>query len=303
MRISGYHFVLLTALISGIAIFISGLLVKGLNPFVFTTTKNVFVVFLLAVLLLSTKELKIFLTLPWKQLRKLITIGVIGGSIPFLLFFYGISLTNAANASFVHKTMFIFVAIFAFFFLKERLTKVQVIATLGLLAGVFLLIGASTVLDTGLTLMFIATLFWAAETIISKNALKDLTPNTVAFGRMFFGSLILLVFLAVTGQISLMSSMNIETVFMIFLTALFLFGYVFTWYHGLQLIKASEAAAILVLGSAVTVLLSYTMTTAITFEQTVGILLIIISTVFVIGVSVVSKTLFSRSFVHVKSRA
>ena len=293
-NISGYNFILMTAIISGFAIFTSGLLVKGINPSVFTTTKNLFAVFLLAVLLISAKELRTFVTLPWKHLRKLILVGIVGGSIPFLLFFYGLSITSATEAAFIHKIMFIFVAVMAFFLLKERLSRKQAVATIGLLVGVFLLVGAPTTVDLGAVLIFIATLFWASETIISKHILKELSPNLVAFGRMFFGSLILLMFLAVTGEISTMASLSLEQVAMISLTALFLFGYVFTWYHGLQLIKASEAAAILVLGSVITTLLSYMMGMAITLEQTAGVILIVSSIALMIGTGFVSKKVVSK---------
>ena len=48
-------------------------------------------------------------------------IGVIGGSVPFILFFNGLAMASAPSAAFIHKTLFVWVVLLAVPFLGERL--------------------------------------------------------------------------------------------------------------------------------------------------------------------------------------
>jgi len=87
-------------------------------------------------ILFFKKEFPKFKSFSKNVLLKLVLVGFIGGSIPFLLFFYGLKLTVASKAAFIHKTLFLWVSVLAFIFLKERLTKKQIISALFLLAGI-----------------------------------------------------------------------------------------------------------------------------------------------------------------------
>ena len=104
----GYLLVFLTATISGFAIFINQFGVKASSPYVFTWLKNLSVAFLLTGLLLGMKEVRALKNLTKRQWFSLVSIGLIGGSIPFLLFFKGLSLTAAVKGAFLHKTMFLY---------------------------------------------------------------------------------------------------------------------------------------------------------------------------------------------------
>src|SRR3989344_4198039 len=135
IQTKGYFLVFMTAIISGFSIFINKYSVSVINPYIFTFLKNALVAaFLCAVVLtaINRQELK---SLGKKQWGLLFLIGLIGGSIPFLLFFKGLLLTSAAGASFIHKTMFLWVIVLATIFLKEKITRVQLFAGLMLLGG------------------------------------------------------------------------------------------------------------------------------------------------------------------------
>ncbi|MBI2597878.1 MAG: DMT family transporter [Candidatus Diapherotrites archaeon] len=119
----GITLVAMAALVSGVSIFLNKFAVAGLNPFVFTALKNVFVAVFLASVILLLGEMKSLKALSKKQWLKLALIGLVGGSIPFLLFFYGLKLTSAVNAGFIHKTLFVWVFVFASVFLKEKIGK------------------------------------------------------------------------------------------------------------------------------------------------------------------------------------
>lgn len=286
----GILLVLLTAIISGVSIFFNAFGVKGINPYLFTGAKNLIVgIFLLSTILLlgNFKELK---TLKLKDWRNLSLIGLIGGSIPFLLFFKGLQLVTPAQGSFVHKTMIIWVVLLSIFLLKEKLDKKIVIGASLLLVGNFLLLKLTSFEFTiGIAMIFIATLFWSSEIILSKKILEKLSGNIVAFGRMFFGSLFILLFLFATNQLSLVATITSSQLVWIGLTSAFLIGYVMTFYNGLKTVKASTAVAVLSLGAVITTLLNIVfLDKIITLSQVLGIILLLVG---VITFSISTQTL------------
>lgn len=253
----GYLLVLGTAVISGFSIFVNQFGVKVVNSNIFAGLKNIVVAVILLCLLFWFKEWKLLAKLKIKEWLTLILVGLIGGSIPFLLFFKGLSLTSGATTSFVHKTMFVYVIILAILFLKEKINKNLVVGALLLLLGNMLLLKIFNGFQFGYGefLVLIATLFWAVEQIISKKALEDISPKIVAWGRMFFGFLFIFIFWAATGQVKLLGGLDIGQLSWVWITAIFLLGYVLTWYSGLKYIKVSTAACILSLGAPITSLL------------------------------------------------
>ena len=253
----GVLLVFLTAIISGVSIFTNKYGVSKVEPYTFTFLKNVLVAIFLLSLVLFTKELKTT-NLKKKQVYQLILIGLIGGSIPFLLFFKGLSMTSASVGGFIHKTLFIFASFFALIFLKEKIPKKMLIIALILIIGNFLLLNLKSFsFGIGEFLILIATVMWGLENVISKNILKQLSGNLVALGRMFFGSLFILLFLIVTNKINIISSLTYNDVIWILLTSILLLFFVITYYNGLKYIKVSVATSILLLGSTITTLLSY----------------------------------------------
>ena len=107
----GMLLILGTALISGFAVFLGKFGVSVINPYIFTGLKNIIVALLAVSWLLMMKDWRVLKNLSKKQWFLLSMVGLVGGSIPFLLFFKGLSLTAPAQAAFIHKTMFIYVAL------------------------------------------------------------------------------------------------------------------------------------------------------------------------------------------------
>lgn len=253
----GLTLVFTTALISGFSIFINRFGVQEINPYVFTGLKNLIVGILILSLILLSKQRKKLKTLKPKQWTQLLLIGLVGGSIPFLLFFKGLTITIAAKAGFIHKTLFIYVSILAIIFLKEKISKGLTFGFITLLVGNILFLKVKPHgLVTGDILIFLATLFWAGEIVISKNLLKTLPAQIVIFGRMFFGSMFILIFLSVTGQVQAITQLTFGQIGWTLLTSAILLGYVLTFYTGLKYIPASLATAVLTLGAPITTLLT-----------------------------------------------
>ncbi len=287
----GLLLVLGTAIISGVSIFINKFGVNDMDASLFTGAKNVVVAVFLFSLILLAKDFNKLKELSRKDYAKLFAIGLVGGSIPFLLFFKGLQLTSAAQGAFVHKTMFVWVGILALIFLKEKLDKGIVIGAVLLLAGNLLLLKINHfVFNTGDFLILAATLLWSIETIISKKALESLDSKIVGLGRMFFGSLIILAFLALTNKVSLISTLSGTHWLWVMITSVFLFGYVFTWYSGLKELKTSVATSILLLGSVITSMLELVFSnTIMNAPQIGGMILLILGIISVVRLTDILK--------------
>jgi drug/metabolite transporter (DMT)-like permease len=271
----GILLVLMAALVSGFSIFLNGFGVKGFDSSVFTFSKNIVVAVLLLAVITGAGQLNSLRRLTLKHWRQLAVIGLVGGSIPFLLFFKGLQMTTGQASAFIHKTIFIYVAVFAFFFLKEKLSKGLLIGALLLLAGNYFMLRPDFSVSSGYLLIFAATILWAAENVYAKQVLKELSGSIIAFGRMFFGSVFILAFLFATGKTAMVWNMSPAQYGWIGLTSVLLMLYVACFYSGLRHVKVTAAACILSIGAPVTTMLSWAFSgSPVSLAEAAGILLI-----------------------------
>ncbi len=288
--------VLLTAFVSGFSIFLNKFAVAGTNPFVFTAMKNIVVaVFLLSALFLL-KEFGALRRLSKRNWLQLATIGLVGGSTAFLIYFYALQLTSAINAGFLHKTIFVFATIFAIVFLKEKISRWFIAAAILLLAGNYLLFSKISAFTPADLLIVAAVFLWAIENILARQLLLQpkISGKTVAFGRMFFGSFFMLAFLLATNQFSFVFEQTAQQLQWLFITAILLFLYVVFYFSGLKGLQVHKATALLMLGQPVTVLLSVLfLNRALSFNDALGITLTVCGAVLVIGFSAFSN--FSKA--------
>ncbi len=277
MNQKGVALVFATAIISGFSIFLNKYAVSGIDSSVFTFSKNLIVAAVLVSLLVLWKKdaLQLLTRKDWLTLS---VIGLVGGAIPFLLFFRGLQLISGSMGSFIHKTMFIFVAVLAALFLGEKVKKWFFVAAIALLTGNFMLLkmkGFGFGFGAGEMMVLSATLLWAVENTFSKHALKRLDSTTVAAGRMGFGALFIFMFLAATGKAPLIFSLTQNQIGWIIITSVLLLAYVLTWYSGLKHIDVSAATTILMLGSPVTLLFSFAFSSAaVTIGDALGMMLV-----------------------------
>ena len=250
----GVLLALATAAISGVSIFVNGLAVKQLpDPAVYTTLKNGVAALFLLGLALATVRPTAIRAVPARSWGWLAVIGIIGGSVPFLLFFTGLAQASAPSAAFIHKTLFIWVALLAVPLLGERLGLVQLGALAVLLVGqALILTPAGVTWGTGETLIAVATLLWAAETIVAKRVLRSVPSGIVGAGRLGIGLVVLVGYLAVTSKLGAVASLSATQWTWVLITGVLLTGYVATWFAALQRAPASLVTAILVLGAPVT---------------------------------------------------
>ena len=118
----GVALALATALISGVAIFVNSYAVKEIaDAALFTTLKNsVAALALLGVTVLAARR-PLPLPAGARTWMGMTLVGVFGGGVAFLLFFSGLAMASAPSAAFIHKTLFVWVALLAVPFLGERL--------------------------------------------------------------------------------------------------------------------------------------------------------------------------------------
>ena len=298
----GIFLVLCTAFVSGFSIFLNSFAVKGFNPFAFAFLKNAVVaVFLLSLLILlkDFSKLKQLKTGHWKQLA---SIGLIGGSIPFLLFFYALKLTTSANAGFFHKTLFIWASLLALFFLKEKISHAFIVGVVLLFVGNFLLFGPNA-FGFPEALVLIAAILWAAENVLSKHVLKELSGTIVAFGRMFFGSVFILAFLALTGQLSSAFILSMPQLQWVFVTSFLLFLFVFTYYSGLKHLPVHKAASLLLLAQPITAFLSFAfLGKSLSLQTVIGFSLIVVGAIIAVGFTYLASLTNKKGLVLNASR-
>jgi drug/metabolite transporter (DMT)-like permease len=252
----GLLLVLATAVISGASTFLNAYAVQGTNSDAFVTVRNVAVAVMIAPVALYFAR-RSPVRLDRTDLAWLVVIGLVGGAIPFLLFFHGLELATAAGgaatASFVYRTLFLMATVLAVVVLGERFRWRVVAGAALLLAGNVLLLSLISPLWTpGTSFVAVATVLWAVEYTLSKRLLRRVPSTTVGLGRMGFGALFLLAYLALTNQYGSVAALSASQWGWVGISAALLAAFVLSWYAGLRWTDLTVATSILVLGFPVT---------------------------------------------------
>jgi drug/metabolite transporter (DMT)-like permease len=254
----GIGLALATALISGVAIFLNSFAVKEItDAAVFTTLKNgVAATFLVGAALLATRG-RVTLPSGLRSWSGFIAVGVFGGGVAFLLFFTGLAQASAPSAAFIHKTLFVWVALLAVPFLGERLGLIQIGALATLFASQLLIAPHNGVTwGSGETMIAAATLIWAAEAIVAKRLLGRIDPLALGIGRLGIGLVVLVGFVIATGKADAVLALGPAQWTWVLATGALLAGYVGTWFAALRFAPASIVTSVLVLGAPITATLA-----------------------------------------------
>lgn len=264
VRRRGIVLALITAAVSGVSVFINGYGVRAWteisDPATYTTLKNAgAAVILLALAVVARRRapgeplLAGLRRHPWA----VTLVAVVGGSIPFLLFFEGLARVSSSSGAFIHKTLVVWVTVLAVVFLRERIGAWHLAALALLVVGQAALAGGVETIapGPGELMILVATLLWAVETILAKRLLTGVPPLTLAVARMGGGAVILVAHGLATGGLTSIGSVEASHVGWIALTSLTLGAYVASWYAALARAPAVDVSAVLVGGALVTALL------------------------------------------------
>jgi drug/metabolite transporter (DMT)-like permease len=255
-------FALAAAGVSGVAVFVNGLAVRRFDDAtVYTTAKNLLAGLLLVAVLMGTIDsaarAELVRRTPRRSWAMLAVVALVGGAVPFVLFFEGLARATSTNAAFIHKTLVVWVAIGATVVLRERVTAVHAGAIGLLVLGHLVLSGGVGAASFGSAelLMLTATVLWAVEVLVVKRLLVDVPPQVAATARMAGGSVLLVAWLAATGELAALLALGAGQWLWILLTGSTLAAFVGCWYTALSMAPAVDVTAVLVLGAVVTGLL------------------------------------------------
>ena len=264
-RHRGIALAAITAVISGFAVFVNGYGVREWlsvsDATTYTTFKNLMAaaVLVTVAVVLTSRGSSEGLTRPTagRQWLGLGIVAVVGGAIPFALFFEGLARASSSQAAFLHKTLIIWVALLAVRFLKERLGPLHYAAIGLLIAGQVILVGGLGELGLGSGELMIlgATLLWSVEVVVAKRLLGGVSSMTVGVARMAGGSALLVAFALFRGAFGSISGVTGQHVLWIVVTGLVLAAYVGTWFAALARAQAVDVTAVLVGGAVITALL------------------------------------------------
>jgi drug/metabolite transporter (DMT)-like permease len=296
-RRRGVLLALATAVISGVAVFTNSYGVKAFgDPAVYTTAKNLVAAAVLGVLLIgaSARRPAEGFTRPtgWGQWAALAVVAVIGGSVPFLLFFQGLARVSSPNAAFIQKTLVVWVALLAVPLLQERVGLWHV-AAIGLLVWGQAVIGGGVTgigAGPGEAMILAAALLWSAEIIVVKRLLRSLSPLTVGTARMGLGVALLVCYTLATTPWGTLAGIGWHQWSWALLTGLILAAYVATWFAALARAPAVDVTAILVLGAIITALLQAGVQGVPLRPQALGLVLIAAGCAVALGLALRPRT-------------
>ena len=294
---AGVQFALAAALVSGVSVYLNGKAVRNFSsPTVYTTAKNLFAgVILVAIAIALAGRAgqragqrngehadRGRTPIP---VAAFATIAVIGGAVPFVLFFEGLARATSNDAAFIHKTLIIWAALLATAVLRERLTRVHVLAIAVLVVGYVALAGGIDSLHIGMgeAMILGATICWSVEVVLVRWITADFRSTDVAAVRLGGGSLVLVAWVLLRGDFGELLSMSGSELLWIALTGPMLAMFVTLWFAALERAQVVDVTAILVLGAVVTGILNAVIGNAGIASQAVGDILIFVGVAAVVA--------------------
>ena len=196
----------------------------------------------------------------------LFLVGALGSGVGALLFVAAVDLASAGVVNAISKTAPIFVALFAYFTLRERVTHLRFLLVAVMVAANVLLVAGELTFTgelrsariLGNMLALGAGLTRAGAEILGKSALRRFSASTVAFWRFGVGLLVAgavsfgtgghasVIGLSVSGWVILLALAGISTAL-----------YMTLYYRGLSEIPAHIAVTLKLVGAIVTVIVSW----------------------------------------------
>jgi drug/metabolite transporter (DMT)-like permease len=250
----GVALAVVAALISGLAVYLNAFAVKQLpDAAVYTTLKNAVAAAVLIAVTVALGGAREARAIDRRRWPAILLVGVVGGSVPFVLFFTGLAQASAPTAAFIQKTLFVWVAFLAVPALGETLGLATFAGLAMLLVGQALVLPpAGIVWGAGETMILVATLLWAVETVLVRRLLGGVSSHLMAALRMGVGVVLLVGYLGLTGRLPSIASLTATQWSCALLTGLILAGYVATWFAALGRAPATVVTSVLVLGAVVT---------------------------------------------------
>ena len=268
-NLAPYYFVVTGVVLQGFSPVLTKLLLDHLSPATLVGARYALAVLtLLPFGLVGTRRAAAYLKPRPRDWAALFLVGALGSGIGALAFTSAIHFSSAGVANAISKTGPLFVAFFAYFTLRERITSVRLLLVLVIVAA-DLLIGAGEITAgggmalagprlMGAGLALVAGIARALSEILAKSALRHFPASAVSLWRFSIGFLLTGAISFATGDYRGLLSLDVQG-----WVLLGLLGIVATalsmsvYYRGAARIPAHVAVTLKLLGTVVTAVLSY----------------------------------------------
>ena len=248
----------LAAAISGLAVFSNGLGVRLFpDATLYTTLKNAVVgVLVLAPVALLPRARRELGRLDGRRWAWLGALALVGGSVPYVLFFEGLRQTTPATGAVLNHLQFVVVALLAVPLLRERVTPPMWLGLVALLGGTVLGTNVGALRwNTGAGLVLASTALFGAGFVLARRLLRDLSVSTVMVAKMTAGSAVLLAYSGATGRLAAVAHLTGLQWRFVLMNGAVLLAFTATTLLAIRLAQVTTVMAIGMAAPAVTLLL------------------------------------------------
>ena len=294
MKNKDWILVILLGLCWGSSFFFVEMLLKHLSPFMIVYLRvSIASVFLIVFIIIRGTKFKLSL----KNLFNLFIMSLLNNVFPFLLITFGQQTTTGGLASILNaNTSFIGILLASLFLPLERLNFYRLIGVLIGILGVIIAIGYQNIIqlnhdDLGKYLILIATISYGFAGVWGKLKLQNFTPIIAATGMLTMSTIILTPY-AFTMHLEEIYSLN----FFIFKYA-FVFAIicsVFAYFLYFKILESAGAGNLLIctiiIPPSSIFLNAFILNQMITFNECVGLIIIILGLIMLDGRLINKKT-------------
>ena len=212
----------LLVFIGALCLSFGGLIVKsfeGATLWQILFWRQLFFVILVSIFLLSTYKKKVFIALYKSGMP-----GLFGGIIlgcGFSAYVFAMYNTTVANTNFIIQTQAIFLAVFGYFFLKEKISKITLASIILAISGIILMVGSSLSpgeLSGNIVAFVMPSSFAILIIIVRKYPNVDMIPL-----QLFAGIVAMIIGYLVSSKISI----SVNDLILAFIAGFFQIGFGF----------------------------------------------------------------------------
>lgn len=215
-----------------------------------------------------------------KNIRMRLSImGLFGTALPFLLLLLALRWTSPSNSAILNQAESVYSIIFAFIFLKEKPSKIQLLGTFFITAGAVLILAVNgyTPMWKGDLLVLATVWMFQVSHIAAKKLPADISPDFITAARGFYG----FVWSVIIALAALPLGMDIsfKPALAPALSLLYIAVFVYTlrnkfWYNAIRNMPLAKATAVILSYPVFTYIISVILGfDQISFYQTSGLVL------------------------------
>ena len=237
-RSKGLLFAFVSAILYGIIPLLGKKFVGNFHPLFVALVLTATVDLYFAGVALWRKDL--FHNFARKEIIWVVLIGIFA-AIGSIFAFFGLSVGRASHAGFFFQFETFFAAILASIFIKEKLSKIQIRGLILMFVGAIVFgTSLSYSFETGNLLYLGSAFVWSINDVVAKRMVKHFSPFFLAFGRNFFG-LIILFPISFRYIPQNLQKLAMQDVFYFLLYGIVVAGLILLLYTALRFIKTAEA--------------------------------------------------------------